>query len=261
MAGEAGSIFPSWRCLLSTARGGAVEVHQPPGRREQQPASSPTPPWHSACLRSSRDNREEACRARGCLPLRLRLHRGEQFGLAGWEKHHSNQSAGPAVPAEPGREVRRTLQPWGGHGRGDGNRPRRRHVSTSQLVTNRKGHLVSGSPHIQKPRLGGSFPADPCSPLHSQGWSRGTWASLCYTTSTSALSISRPFFLYVAFHDPHRCGHSQPQYGAFCEKFGNGESGMGWIPDWKPQLYRPEQVQVGACGAAWGYMGLSGGYM
>ncbi|XP_051653346.1 N-sulphoglucosamine sulphohydrolase isoform X4 [Manacus candei] len=54
----------------------------------------------------------------------------------------------------------------------------------------------------------------------------------------------RPFFLYVAFHDPHRCGHSQPQYGAFCEKFGNGESGMGWIPDWKPQIYHPEQVQV-----------------
>ncbi|KAM7035303.1 N-sulfoglucosamine sulfohydrolase [Acridotheres tristis] len=56
----------------------------------------------------------------------------------------------------------------------------------------------------------------------------------------------RPFFLYVAFHDPHRCGHSQPQYGAFCEKFGNGESGMGWIPDWKPQIYHPEQVQVPA---------------
>ncbi|MEQ2189963.1 hypothetical protein GOODEAATRI_030724, partial [Goodea atripinnis] len=37
----------------------------------------------------------------------------------------------------------------------------------------------------------------------------------------------RPFFLYVAFHDTHRCGHSQPQYGAFCEKFGNGETGMG----------------------------------
>uniref|UniRef100_A0A8B9R353 N-sulfoglucosamine sulfohydrolase n=1 Tax=Anas platyrhynchos TaxID=8839 RepID=A0A8B9R353_ANAPL len=55
---------------------------------------------------------------------------------------------------------------------------------------------------------------------------------------------TRPFFLYVAFHDPHRCGHSQPQYGAFCEKFGNGESGMGRIPDWKPQLYRPEEVQV-----------------
>ncbi|XP_078510201.1 N-sulfoglucosamine sulfohydrolase [Lissotriton helveticus] len=54
----------------------------------------------------------------------------------------------------------------------------------------------------------------------------------------------RPFFLYVAFHDPHRCGHSQPQYGQFCEKFGNGESGMGWIPDWKPQYYKPEQVQV-----------------
>ncbi|XP_077315722.1 N-sulfoglucosamine sulfohydrolase [Lithobates pipiens] len=54
----------------------------------------------------------------------------------------------------------------------------------------------------------------------------------------------RPFFLYVAFHDPHRCGHSQPQYGSFCEKFGNGEPGMGRIPDWKPQYYTAEQVQV-----------------
>ncbi|XP_036417715.1 N-sulphoglucosamine sulphohydrolase [Colossoma macropomum] len=55
---------------------------------------------------------------------------------------------------------------------------------------------------------------------------------------------AQPFFLYVAFHDPHRCGHSQPQYGAFCEKFGNGESGMGRIPDWKPQYYTPDQVKV-----------------
>ncbi|XP_075436153.1 N-sulfoglucosamine sulfohydrolase isoform X1 [Ascaphus truei] len=54
----------------------------------------------------------------------------------------------------------------------------------------------------------------------------------------------RPFFLYVAFHDPHRCGHSQPQYGAFCEKFGNGDVGMGRIPDWTPQYYTPEQVKV-----------------
>uniref|UniRef100_A0A3B3YNY5 Sulfatase N-terminal domain-containing protein n=1 Tax=Poecilia mexicana TaxID=48701 RepID=A0A3B3YNY5_9TELE len=54
----------------------------------------------------------------------------------------------------------------------------------------------------------------------------------------------RPFFLYVAFHDTHRCGHSQPQYGAFCEKFGNGEPGMGLIPDWKPVYYTPEQVKV-----------------
>ncbi|TRY86289.1 hypothetical protein DNTS_034180 [Danionella cerebrum] len=54
----------------------------------------------------------------------------------------------------------------------------------------------------------------------------------------------RPFFLYVAFHDPHRCGHSQPQYGVFCEKFGNGESGMGRIPDWKPKYYTPDQVKV-----------------
>lgn len=55
----------------------------------------------------------------------------------------------------------------------------------------------------------------------------------------------RPFFLYVAFHDTHRCGHSQPQYGAFCEKFGNGEKGMGRIPDWKPVYYTPDQVKVG----------------
>eukprot|EP00066_Takifugu_rubripes_P006939 XP_003972080.1 PREDICTED: N-sulphoglucosamine sulphohydrolase [Takifugu rubripes] len=54
----------------------------------------------------------------------------------------------------------------------------------------------------------------------------------------------RPFFLYVAFHDTHRCGHSQPQYGAFCEKFGNGEKGMGRIPDWKPVYYTPDQVKV-----------------
>lgn len=54
-----------------------------------------------------------------------------------------------------------------------------------------------------------------------------------------------PFFLYVAFHDTHRCGHSQPQYGAFCEKFGNGEMGMGRIPDWTPEYYTPEEVKVG----------------
>uniref|UniRef100_A0AAQ5ZI49 Sulfatase N-terminal domain-containing protein n=1 Tax=Amphiprion ocellaris TaxID=80972 RepID=A0AAQ5ZI49_AMPOC len=54
----------------------------------------------------------------------------------------------------------------------------------------------------------------------------------------------RPFFLYVAFHDTHRCGHSQPQYGAFCEKFGNGDMGMGRIPDWTPEYYTPEQVKV-----------------
>jgi N-sulfoglucosamine sulfohydrolase len=52
----------------------------------------------------------------------------------------------------------------------------------------------------------------------------------------------RPFFLYVAFHDPHRCGHTNPEYGEFCEKFGNGEPGMGFIPDWDPIYYVPDEV-------------------
>ncbi|GIY20200.1 n-sulphoglucosamine sulphohydrolase [Caerostris darwini] len=60
----------------------------------------------------------------------------------------------------------------------------------------------------------------------------------------STLNHSQPFFLYVAFHDPHRCGHTNPEYGEFCEKFGNGEEGMGIIPDWKPEHYKPEDVIV-----------------
>ncbi|KAI8501017.1 hypothetical protein Bbelb_211120 [Branchiostoma belcheri] len=54
----------------------------------------------------------------------------------------------------------------------------------------------------------------------------------------------RPFFLYIGFHDPHRCGHTNPQFGNFCEKFGNGEPGMGLIPDWTPVHYSPEEVVV-----------------
>jgi len=54
----------------------------------------------------------------------------------------------------------------------------------------------------------------------------------------------RQFFLYLAFHDPHRCGDNIPLYGQFCERFGNGEPKMGLIPDWKPELYTPDQVRV-----------------
>lgn len=32
--------------------------------------------------------------------------------------------------------------------------------------------------------------------------------------------------------------------GQFCEKFGNGEAGMGIIEDWKPILYEPSDVVV-----------------
>ena len=54
----------------------------------------------------------------------------------------------------------------------------------------------------------------------------------------------QPFFLYIGFHDPHRCGHNNPQYGVFCEKFGDGSPGMGFIPDWKPVTYSPDDVLV-----------------
>jgi N-sulfoglucosamine sulfohydrolase len=56
--------------------------------------------------------------------------------------------------------------------------------------------------------------------------------------------IRRPFLLYVALHDPHRCDHENPKLGHFCEQFGNGQPGMGLIPDWNPIHYRPDQVQV-----------------
>ncbi|XP_050302215.1 N-sulphoglucosamine sulphohydrolase [Anthonomus grandis grandis] len=51
------------------------------------------------------------------------------------------------------------------------------------------------------------------------------------------------FFLYVAFHDPHRCGHTNPEFGEFCQKFGNGEEGMGLIPDWVPIHYQWDEIE------------------
>ncbi|KAK6171324.1 hypothetical protein SNE40_019538 [Patella caerulea] len=55
---------------------------------------------------------------------------------------------------------------------------------------------------------------------------------------------TRPFFMYIGFHDPHRCGATHPEYGSFCEKFGNGEPGMGSIVDWQPVHYKPDDVIV-----------------
>ncbi|KAH8358717.1 hypothetical protein KR093_002020 [Drosophila rubida] len=56
----------------------------------------------------------------------------------------------------------------------------------------------------------------------------------------------RPFFLLVAFHDPHRCGHITPQFGEFCERWGSGETGMGRIPDWQPIYYDWRNLEVPA---------------
>lgn len=53
-----------------------------------------------------------------------------------------------------------------------------------------------------------------------------------------------PFFLVIAFHDPHRCGHVTPQYGPFCERWGSGEIGMGLIPDWHPIYYVWDQINL-----------------
>lgn len=55
---------------------------------------------------------------------------------------------------------------------------------------------------------------------------------------------TQPFFLMVAFHDPHRCGRTKPQYGSFCERFGSGEEGMGTIPDWTPIYYQWDEIDL-----------------
>ncbi|XP_033113986.1 N-sulphoglucosamine sulphohydrolase-like [Anneissia japonica] len=54
----------------------------------------------------------------------------------------------------------------------------------------------------------------------------------------------RPFFLYMAFKDVHRCDASIEKYGQFCERFGNGDPETGIIPDWKPAYYDPADVFV-----------------
>lgn len=53
--------------------------------------------------------------------------------------------------------------------------------------------------------------------------------ALCYLHLI--VSVYSIFFLYICT-------------GSFCEKFGNGEPGMGLIPDWKPLHYSPEEVIV-----------------
>ncbi|XP_072168361.1 N-sulphoglucosamine sulphohydrolase-like [Diadema setosum] len=62
-----------------------------------------------------------------------------------------------------------------------------------------------------------------------------------------AKTQSRPFFLYVGLKDPHRAQDKDvDRYGLFSEKFGNGEEGMGVIPDWTPFHYSPHEVIVPA---------------
>ncbi len=51
----------------------------------------------------------------------------------------------------------------------------------------------------------------------------------------------KPFLLYMAFFDVHRCGGN---LGGFCELYGDGGEGHGTIPDWKPKTYDPSSVEV-----------------
>ena len=39
-----------------------------------------------------------------------------------------------------------------------------------------------------------------------------------FLDEAAAADVDGDFLLYLAFHDPHRCGHTQPQFGPFCEK-------------------------------------------
>ncbi|XP_060521979.1 N-sulphoglucosamine sulphohydrolase [Cylas formicarius] len=59
-----------------------------------------------------------------------------------------------------------------------------------------------------------------------------------------AKSKEQSFFLYISFHDPHRCGHTNPEYGEFCQRFGNGDEGMGMIPDWQPIYYQWDEIEL-----------------
>lgn len=48
----------------------------------------------------------------------------------------------------------------------------------------------------------------------------------------------------MGFHDPHRCGHTNPEFGAFCEKFGNGYPENGVIADWVPVYYQHDEINL-----------------
>eukprot|EP01084_Bolivina_argentea_P310339 536994_1 len=57
------------------------------------------------------------------------------------------------------------------------------------------------------------------------------------------LPINTPFFLFISFHDPHRCPINEQQLGSFTNYWGNinyNNSEFGIIPDWKPEYYNPQ---------------------
>ena len=58
-------------------------------------------------------------------------------------------------------------------------------------------------------------------------------------------NLFRPFLLYIAPNDAHRCTPYNGKLGNFCENFGDGMTkGTGVIQDWKPTVYDPSEVKV-----------------
>ena len=55
-------------------------------------------------------------------------------------------------------------------------------------------------------------------PINQVGRNITRMAELVRSFLAEAAAAGEDFLLYVAFHDPHRCGHTQPQFGPFCEK-------------------------------------------
>ncbi len=81
-------------------------------------------------------------------------------------------------------------------------------------------------------------------PINQVGRNITLMKILAFNFLAQAKLSNSNFFLYIGFHDPHRCGSTNPEFGQFCEKFGDGKSGQGLIPDWSPVEYSPDDVLV-----------------
>ncbi|ROT78091.1 putative N-sulfoglucosamine sulfohydrolase isoform X1 [Penaeus vannamei] len=75
------------------------------------------------------------------------------------------------------------------------------------------------------------------------------WAATSPTSGCSSGSSSRPTTRALSPlrglpRPPPLRPHPTAVRASFCEKFGNGDPGMGYIPDWRPAVYDPAEVEV-----------------